>query len=56
MTVPLRPWKQTCLEAQIAHIADGATTFFTAADVGSGKTVKALALYLNANLDIIKVL
>jgi superfamily II DNA or RNA helicase len=51
--VHLRPWQREVVNLQIDAIKAGASTYFIAAGVGSGKTLAALALYLQGDFDLI---
>lgn len=48
-------WQAECLEAQLEAIEQGSKTFFTAAGVGSGKTLQTLMLYLQSDYDLLLV-
>lgn len=52
----LRPWQQECLAQQLEAAAAGGSSFFTAAGVGSGKTIQACAFYLASDFDLLVVL
>ena len=53
--VHLRPWQSEVVGLQIEAVAKGATTYFTAAGVGSGKTIATLALFIKSDFDLIVV-
>ncbi len=56
LKINLRPWQKECLDQQLAAIENGEGSFFTAAGVGSGKTVQALSLYLEGNFDMVIII
>ena len=51
-----RNWQKKCLAAQLDAIRSGNGAFFTAAGVGSGKTLQTLSLYLESEFDLLLII